>query len=100
MSQIGSHTMGSDHGFVGALLKRYPQAKPAEFIEMLRRAEVLLALIGTRHALTTSDGVPDQHDGALVGINTLRSAVSQAGAKKYIRLSPYATLDEVATALF
>src|SRR5262249_32662373 len=64
-------------------------------IEMLRRAEVLLALIGARHALKASDGFPDQHDGRLVGIDTLRSVVSEGGVKKVIRLSYYATLDDV-----
>ena len=81
--------------FSWSFARRYPEAKLSEFIEMLRRAEVLLALIGARHALKTSDGLPDQYDGALVGIDTLRSVVSQAGTKKFIRLSYYATLDDV-----
>jgi hypothetical protein len=81
--------------FCWTFAKRYPQAKSAEFIAMLRRAEVLLALTGARHALATADGSPDQHDGALVGINTLRSIVSEAGTRTSIRLSQYSTLDDV-----
>lgn len=81
--------------FSWCFAQRYPEAKPSEFIEMLRRAEVLLALIGARHALKTPDDLSDQHDGALVGINTLRSVVSQVGTTKFIRLSYYATLEEV-----
>jgi hypothetical protein len=80
--------------FSWSFAQRYPEAKPSEFIEMLRRAEVLLALIGARHALKTPDDFPDQHDGALVGIDTLQSVVSQ-GANKLIRLSYYATLEDV-----
>jgi hypothetical protein len=79
--------------FSWSFAQRYPEAKPSEFIELLRRAEVLLALIGARHALKTPDDFPDQHDGALVGIDTLRSVVSQ-GANKLIRLSYYATLED------
>ena len=81
--------------FTWSYAQRHHEAKVSEFIEMLRRAEVLLTLIGVRHALVASDDFPDQHDGALVGVNTLRNVVSQAGARKAIRLSEYATLDDV-----
>ena len=86
--------IGQRSGWSWSFAQRYPEAKPSEFIEMLRRAEVLLALIGARHALKTPDDFPDQHDGALVGIDTLQSVVSQ-GANKLIRLSYYATLEDV-----
>jgi hypothetical protein len=81
--------------FIWSYAQRHRNTTVSKFIEMLRRAEVLLALIGIRHALTTNDGFPDQHDGALVGVDTLRSVVTNARANAVIRLSEYATLDDV-----
>jgi hypothetical protein len=81
--------------FTWSFAQRHERSTVNESIEMLRRAEVLLTLISVRHAITTADGVPDQHDGAMVGVDTLRSVVSNARADKKIRLSEYATLNKV-----
>src|ERR1043166_8400706 len=81
--------------FVWSYAQRYTKTTASNFIDMLRRAEVLLTLIGVRHAIVSDDGLPDQHDGALVGVDTLRKVVVNARANAVIQLSQYATLDDV-----
>lgn len=86
-------------GFAPWLMWTYgrhnPESTIAEFVRALRRAEVLLTLIGVRHGVTTSDGFPDRHDGAMVGVSTLKDVVLNANTRTVIRPSTYATLDNV-----
>jgi hypothetical protein len=69
--------------------QRNPRSTVSEFIEILRRAEVLLTLIGVRHAVTTSDDHFEEHGGTLIGVNTLRKIAEEAKANDVIRLSNY-----------
>src|SRR5262249_4271876 len=85
--RIGYYGLGP--WFVWSYAQRYPQPKAGHFIEMLRRYEVLVTLIGARHAIVANDGLPDQHEGALVGIDTLRSVAAVASKGSKIRLSKY-----------
>jgi hypothetical protein len=80
--------------FAWAFAKRHPQGKAAQFVEMLRRAEVLLTLIGSRHGLALNDGHFEEHGGSLVGVNTLRKVVEQTPKNRAIKLSDYALIDE------
>jgi hypothetical protein len=80
--------------FAWAFAKRHPHGKASQFVEMLRRAEVLLTLIGSRHGLAMADGHFEEHGGSLVGVNTLRKVVEQTTENRGIKLSDYALIDE------
>ena len=80
--------------FTWAFSKRYPKGTAKDFVEMLRRAEVLFTLIGARHGLEADDGHFEEHGGSLVGVNTLRKVVEHAQGNSSIKLSDYTRLDE------
>lgn len=77
-----------------AFSTRFPKGTATQFIEVLRRGEVLLTLIGARHGLETDPDHFEEHGGSLVGVNTLRKAVEQAPANRAIKLSDHALLEE------
>ena len=66
----------------------------AQFVEVLRRGEVLLTFVGARHGLQTDPHHFSEHGGSLVGVNTLRKVVEDAPNNRVLKLSDYALLDE------
>jgi hypothetical protein len=80
--------------FAWAFANRHPKGTAAQFVEMLRRAEVLLTLIGARHGLETDADHFEEHGGSLVGVNTLRKIVEQAPDNHAIKPSDYALLED------
>jgi hypothetical protein len=77
-----------------AFSNRYPAGTAAQFTEILRRAEVLLTLVGARHGLTTEPDHFDEHGGSLVGVLTLRKVVEGAPDSRALKLSDYALLED------
>jgi hypothetical protein len=69
--------------FTWAFANRYPKGTAKQFVEMLRRAEVLL--IGARHGSEADDGHFEEHGGSLVGVNTLRKVVEEVPVSRAIK---------------
>jgi hypothetical protein len=80
--------------FSWAFSNQYPSGTASQFVEMLRRAEVLLTLIGIRHGLEANDGHFEEHGGSLVGVNTLRKVVEQTPGNRSLKLSEYSLLED------
>jgi hypothetical protein len=79
--------------------RRFPKADAEEFEQIFRRADCLLTLIAERHARVT-DQVDELHGRAMVGRNTLTNVVAQLENGGSIRLSTYATREEVENRYF
>lgn len=86
--------------FSWAFSNRYPNGSASQFVQMLRRAEVLFTLIGIRHGLESDDGHFEEHGGSLVGVNTLRKIVEQTPGNRSLTLSDYSVLEETALRYF
>lgn len=81
--------------FLWSYDRRFAGAGPEHLVTMLRRAECLFCLIGARHERTL-DEHPDWHGGATVGREELLPALNELEAHGgTLRLSRYATLEQV-----
>ena len=85
--------------FVWAFDKREPKGNLARFEELYRRADCLLTLIAEHHARST-DQNDERHGTAMVGRLKLLPALSALEKGKKLRLSDYATREEVSTRYF
>ena len=79
--------------------KRYPKAEVEKFERIFRRADCLLTLIAERHARIT-DQDNERHGASLVGRDNLVPVVSRLKTGGHVRLSTYATREEVKTRYF
>jgi hypothetical protein len=75
--------------FSWAFSNQYPSGTASQFVEMLRRPEVLLTLVGIRHGLAADDGHFQEHGGSLVDVSTLRKVVEQTLGNRSLTLSEY-----------
>lgn len=79
--------------------KRFPKANAEEFEQIFRRADCLLTLIAERHARVT-DHNDERHGASMVGRNTLVNAVAQIKNGGSLRLSTFATREEIESRYF
>jgi len=79
---------------------RHPGADFERFVELYRRADCLFTLIAERHARVDVGTDPEQHGPAMVGRQQLTPAVTLLAAGQKIRLSSYATREEVSVRYF
>ena len=80
--------------FAWAFARRYPKATEKEFVQFLRRAEVLLTLISLRHSQVSDDEHPEDHSLAMVGADTLKPMLEGLKEEGEIRLSKFSGLEE------
>lgn len=79
--------------------ERYPKADAGKFEQIFRRADCLLTLIAERHARIT-DQDNERHGVSLVGREKLVPALTQIETGGHLRLSTYATRDDVESRYF
>ena len=85
--------------FAWSFAKRNSSRDPNGFIELFRRADCLFTLITERYARRGRDA--PNHDGAaMIGRDTLLPALDRLEAGKTLRLSDYATTEEVGSRYF
>jgi len=79
--------------FIREFERRFPKAKPDEFVSALRRSECLFALVAVRHARTL-DEVESLHGAGMVGREKLVPAVDGlTGDDDIVPLAKHADLD-------
>jgi hypothetical protein len=76
---------------VRAFDQHVAEKTPAQVVDLVRRAEVLLALVGIAHELET--GVKRDHGGGLVGRDGLVEVARRVLAGETTRLSLHASED-------
>jgi hypothetical protein len=74
--------------FLREVDKRHSALGESDFVELLRRAECLFALVGLRHALVTGE---EHHRAGLVGYNTLAPLMEGLNSGGAVRLSTHTT---------
>lgn len=79
---------------------RYVGADFERFVELYRRADCLFTLVAERHARVAVGTDPEEHGPAMVGRQQLTPAVTLLEGGKSIRLSSYATREEVSVRYF
>ena len=85
--------------FAWSFAKRNSSRDPNGFIELFRRADCLFTLITERYARRGKD-VPNHDGAAMIGRDTLLPALDRLEAGKTLRLSDYATTEEVGSRYF
>jgi hypothetical protein len=79
---------------------RHPGADFERFVDLYRRADCLFTMIAERHARVAVGTDPEEHGPAMVGRQQLAPAVTLLAGGEGIRLSSYATREEVAVRYF
>lgn len=85
--------------FIWSFDQRHPDADFDRFVALYRRADCLFTLIAERHARVAGDS-PEVHGPAMVGRQQLTPAVGLLERNQQIRLSSFATRDEVTSRYF